>query len=143
MSISLRLFTTYKTSKMSHSLEQTYLQRLQLFKLEIIQLRSSDAKLSFDRYQKHQNNRFIPVMLDEQGLSKTTVELSQFLQHPQKGLDFLLGGPEGFAAAFYEKKFLMMKLSDLTLPMHLARVFLIEQIYRCETLIKGHPYHNA
>lgn len=54
----------------------------------------------------------------------------------------LIGGPDGLDAALREAAHERLRLSDLTLPHALARVLLIEQLYRAWSVNAGHPYHR-
>lgn len=64
------------------------------------------------------------------------------IQHTNSHLCFLIGGPEGLTedtlAACHEQ----WSLSKLTLPHPLARIFLIETLYRSCSIINNHPYHK-
>lgn len=57
-------------------------------------------------------------------------------------LTFVIGGAEGLADAVKERADAVWRLSDLTLPHDLARLVLLEQLYRAETIRVGHPYHR-
>jgi 23S rRNA (pseudouridine1915-N3)-methyltransferase len=54
----------------------------------------------------------------------------------------LIGGPDGLAASLRDKATLRMAFGALTWPHQLARIMLLEQIYRAMTLLSGHPYHR-
>ena len=58
-------------------------------------------------------------------------------------ISFLLGGANGHGAALKARADERWSLSKLTLPHELARLVLLEQLYRAETLRAGHPYHRA
>ncbi len=93
----------------------------------------------------HKNNNIFLILLDERGQSFTTQKLKlQFeeLFDLHKEIILVIGGPDGLADDLKNKANLLMRLSDLTLPHGLAKLLLIEQIYRIFTLIKGHPYHR-
>jgi 23S rRNA (pseudouridine1915-N3)-methyltransferase len=55
---------------------------------------------------------------------------------------FILGGPEGLSAEVLEKADSRLSFGALTLPHELARLVLVEQIYRGLTIVRGHPYHR-
>ncbi len=55
---------------------------------------------------------------------------------------FAIGGDEGLSPAVTGKAALTLSLSKMTLPHRLARVVLLEQLYRAYTLIRGEPYHK-
>jgi 23S rRNA (pseudouridine1915-N3)-methyltransferase len=85
------------------------------------------------------------VVLDERGERCTTPVLAQWLQrwqHDGQDLAFVIGGPDGLDPALRARAHASLRLSDLTLPHALARVLLIEQLYRAWAILSGHPYHR-
>jgi 23S rRNA (pseudouridine1915-N3)-methyltransferase len=56
---------------------------------------------------------------------------------------FFIGGPDGHGAALLDKSDERLSLGAMTLPHGLARVVLLEQLYRAVTILSGHPYHRA
>ncbi len=60
-----------------------------------------------------------------------------------KNLSLLIGGPDGLDGLCLERADARWSLSALTLPHTIARVLLVEQLYRALTLIQGHPYHRS
>lgn len=85
------------------------------------------------------------VVLDERGTSLTTVALAQQLKQWQlQGDDvaFIIGGPDGLDPEFKTQAAQRIRLSDMTLPHAMARVLLIEQIYRAWSVNHSHPYHR-
>lgn len=85
------------------------------------------------------------VALDERGTALTTVALAKHLREWQMGGDdvaLVIGGPDGLDPAFKAAVHLRIRLSDMTLPHALARVLLIEQLYRAWSVNANHPYHR-
>ena len=85
------------------------------------------------------------VALDERGTSLTTLALAKKLQTWQLESDdvaLVIGGPDGLEPAFRQAAHERIRLSDLTLPHAMARVLLIEQLYRAWSINAGHPYHR-
>ena len=85
------------------------------------------------------------ICLDVKGTRYTTEKMSSRLQQllPQgQHISLLIGGPEGLSPACLQRADEKWSLSDLTLPHPLVRVLLAEQLYRCWSVIKGHPYHR-
>ena len=85
------------------------------------------------------------VALDERGTQLTTVALAKHLRDWQMGGDdvaLIIGGPDGLDPAFKAVAHLRIRLSDMTLPHALARVLLIEQLYRAWSVNANHPYHR-
>ena len=85
------------------------------------------------------------VALDERGTSLTTAALAQKLTHWQLESDdvaLVIGGPDGLDPAFKQAAHERIRLSDLTLPLAMVRVLLIEQLYRAWSINAHHPYHR-
>ena len=86
------------------------------------------------------------IALDERGKTFSSSEFAQMLKNAQDDgyphLCFALGGPDGHGSELLSKAALKLSLSKMTLPHGLARVFLIEQLYRSLTIWSGHPYHR-
>ena len=85
------------------------------------------------------------VVLDERGSALTTMALAQRLAQWQLGGDdvaLVIGGPDGLDAAFKQAAHERIRLSDLTLPHAMARVLLVEQLYRAWAINANHPYHR-
>ncbi len=85
------------------------------------------------------------VVLDERGTSLTTKALAARLQNWQLESDdvaLVIGGPDGLEPAFRQAAHERIRLSDMTLPHAMARVLLIEQLYRAWSINANHPYHR-
>lgn len=85
------------------------------------------------------------VVLDERGRELATRELATWLEARRsdgRDLAFVIGGPDGLALAVQARADLTLALSRLTLPHGLARVLLLEQLYRAHSVLAGHPYHR-
>ena len=85
------------------------------------------------------------IALDERGKDQTTQSLATQLAHwRQEGFDitFLIGGADGLDASLKQNAHALWRLSSLTLPHAMARVLLVEQLYRACTILQGHPYHR-
>ena len=85
------------------------------------------------------------IALDEHGKDFTTQDIAiQLKQWREIGKDvvFLIGGANGLDASLKSKETPIWRLSSLTLPHAMARLVLIEQLYRAWTILQGHPYHR-
>ena len=87
------------------------------------------------------------VALDERGVTWSSEELAEYLNqlalHGRSGVAFLVGGPLGLNDALRHSAAEVLSLSSLTLPHELARLMLVEQIYRAGTILRGEPYHRS
>lgn len=88
----------------------------------------------------------ILVLLDEHGREMTSREFSQWLdwklQTVPKRLVLLIGGPYGFSQRIYDVAQQKISLSKMTFSHQMVRLFLVEQLYRACTIIRGEPYHH-
>ncbi|MFO0584885.1 MAG: 23S rRNA (pseudouridine(1915)-N(3))-methyltransferase RlmH [Anaeromyxobacter sp.] len=85
------------------------------------------------------------VLLDERGDEPTSVELARRMEKwlaGGKDLVFVLGGSDGHGAAVVARANEKLALSRMTLAHRLARVVLLEQLYRAFTIVRGEPYHK-
>ncbi len=86
------------------------------------------------------------VALDERGRSMTSREFAQKLAAWQdRGaaeIAFVIGGADGLAEELRERAELVLSLGQMTWPHMLARAMLVEQIYRAQQILAGHPYHR-
>ena len=84
------------------------------------------------------------VLLDSRGKQLSSEELAEFLEREQLNavpLVFAIGGSDGFSEEARRRAGFMLSLGKMTLPHQLARVVLVEQIYRAFTILNHHPYH--
>jgi len=85
------------------------------------------------------------VALDEHGDQLNTKELASFLtklMNEGTNADFVIGGADGLDSEIIKKADKTLSLSKLTYPHSLARVILVEQLYRAQCIIRDHPYHR-
>jgi 23S rRNA (pseudouridine1915-N3)-methyltransferase len=85
------------------------------------------------------------VVCDERGTRLTTQALAERLkawQHDASDVALVMGGADGLDATLKASADETIRLSDLTLPHALARVLLVEALYRAWSLNLGHPYHR-
>ncbi len=85
------------------------------------------------------------VLLDSRGKQLSSEELAKFLGDNQDRnplpLLFAVGSADGFTDQARQAATLVLSLGRMTLAHELARVVLLEQLYRGFTILKGHPYH--
>ena len=88
----------------------------------------------------------VVVALDERGKSCTSVGLSEDIDKwAADGMSttvFIIGGADGLDESIRKKARLVLGFGTLTWPHRLARVMLVEQIYRAWSIQARHPYHR-
>ena len=89
--------------------------------------------------------RPVLVLLDARGRQFTSEEFADLLRDQQdrgtQNLFFAVGPADGFSDRARGSADLVLSFGKMTLAHELARIVLLEQIYRAFTILKGHPYH--
>ncbi|MFA5583498.1 MAG: 23S rRNA (pseudouridine(1915)-N(3))-methyltransferase RlmH [Bacteriovoracaceae bacterium] len=85
------------------------------------------------------------IALSEWGKKMTSTDFANWtadlIERPQKVV-FVIAGAEGFSEQFLKTCQEKISLSALTFPHKFARLLIIEQLYRAQTIRQNHPYHN-
>lgn len=107
-------------------------------------LRKSDEA---ERLLKASESADVRVALHETGRGMTSDAFAAWLAKQRDGgakaAAFIVGGPDGHGEAVLQRATLSLSLGPMTLPHGLARVILVEQLYRAVTILSGHPYHRV
>ncbi len=153
----IRLFTIGRMKARGFQLAQAdYLQRLQHYaNIDLLELKDvptrnrTEAQIQDD--ETRTVLRVLPddaflVALDRRGKQLSSEDLAFFLNKlmgdRRKTVIFAIGGPHGFSEALRQRADLVLSLSAMTFPHELARVMLLEQLYRAFTILKGEKYHK-
>jgi len=86
------------------------------------------------------------IALEVEGERLTTHAVSKKLARLKTSgdnLKFVIGGADGLHESCLLRADERWSLSDLTMTHSLARIVLAEQLYRADTILRGHPYHRA
>ena len=87
------------------------------------------------------------VLMDSRGKEFSSEQFAKFIgDHQDRNplpLIFAIGGADGFSAESRSAAQHVISLGKMTLAHELARVVLLEQIYRAFTILNGHPYHSG
>jgi 23S rRNA (pseudouridine1915-N3)-methyltransferase len=126
------------------SLTNEYLKRLSRYaEVDGISLKDEAALLKL--CARDARPRHTLVLLDGRGQQLSSEELAKFLGDYQDRnplpLLFAVGAADGFTDQASRAATLVFSLGKMTLAHELARVVLLEQLYRAFTILKGHPYH--
>ena len=86
------------------------------------------------------------VVVDPRGKQLVSREFADLLQRQcyddARPLAFVVGGPDGVATSIRDEADMLLGLARMTLPHDMARLLLVEQIYRGFTIIHGLPYNR-
>lgn len=128
------------------SLTAEYLKRLSRFaSCEADELSTENALLKL--LEKGGRTRPVLVLLDSRGRQLTSEEIANFLDyhqsHDTQELLFAVGPADGWSDATRSAAKAVLSFGKITLPHELARVVLLEQLYRGFTILRGHPYHGG
>lgn len=127
------------------SLTEEYLKRLSYYAdVEGIVL-SSEQHLLRLRERTGTRPAHSIVLLDSRGKQLSSEELARFLEDQQnrnpQPLLFAIGGANGFSDEARRSASFVLSLGRMTLAHELARVVVLEQLYRAFSILRGHPYH--
>ena len=143
------------------TLQQRYLQRLQQvgpahgIKTCIVKQINESKQSSAAKRQQEETTKLLSqasdqahlIFLDERGAERTSTKFAQTIktiqQEGTQHISFIIGGPDGHDKQQIKQAHTTWSLSKLTLPHGLARVLLLEQLYRTLTIWADHPYHRA
>ncbi len=114
--------------------QEFYTKRIKPFaELKILEFKDKGRLFkSFDGFK---------VLLDERGELLTSEEFALLLK--RREISFAVGPADGFLEKERQRADFVLSLSKLTLQHDLARILLLEQIYRGLMILRGHPYHRA
>jgi 23S rRNA (pseudouridine1915-N3)-methyltransferase len=129
------------------ALTNEYLKRISRYaEVESVTLKDEAAVLPLTGagQKSRSKDRYKLVLLDSRGKQLSSEELAAFLEREQitsLPLLFAIGGSDGFSEEARRLAGFTLSLGKMTLPHELARVVLLEQIYRAFTILTNHPYH--
>jgi 23S rRNA (pseudouridine1915-N3)-methyltransferase len=127
------------------ALTDDYLRRLSRYAdIEGVGLKDEAAVLTLSAGTRSRAKPAL-VLLDPRGKQLSSEELAEFLSHHRQRnpapLLFAVGPPDGFSDRARQAAARLLSLGRMTIAHELARVVLLEQLYRAFTILKGHPYH--
>ncbi len=135
-------------SSLENKLINDYLKRIP-WKVKVTQLELKD-KLPIDKQKKCEGELLLEaaglgtfiIALDETGSQFSSPEFAKSIEKITQPIAFIIGGAYGLSEEVKSKANLLLSLGRMTMPHILARVILVEQLYRCYTIITKHPYHK-
>ena len=120
---------------------EMYLKRLP--GLEVIEIKDSTQIKEEHTIKEIISKNETLVTLNENGQSFTSKQLAtKLLNSYNQKINFVIGGASGLSPSFNNSASWQLSLSPLTFPHEIARLLLIEQLYRATTITQGSPYHK-
>lgn len=111
-----------------------------------VELKDGDPQLVQERFEKAIEARAFRVALEVDGRALSSQQLADKIETLQTqatpAMSFLIGGSYGLPRELSKGADLQLSLSAMTLPHRLARLLLLEQIYRAFTIIRNEPYSH-
>jgi len=147
-SVKLQIAWIGKTKEASVSaLTAEYLKRIARYlATESHELASETALLELTQIRGGRTTPVV-ILLDARGRQFTSEEFAELLRDQQdrgtQNLFFAVGPADGFSDQARGSADLILSFGKMTLAHELARIVLLEQIYRAFTILKGHPYHTG
>jgi 23S rRNA (pseudouridine1915-N3)-methyltransferase len=87
------------------------------------------------------------IVLDKAGKQlsseKLSENLSKWLEYKGGKICFVIGGPDGVSQSLKARADFLLSFGPMIWPHRLVKVMLLEQIFRAEAILTGHPYHRA
>ncbi len=120
------------------------LYRKRLPGLTIVELRDSHPEKEAEAIVQALRSDEWPVMLMEQGETMGSIAFAERLRElGSRRLAFVIGGADGLTSELKALARWQFSLSPMTYPHELARLLLIEQLFRAHSIQSGSPYHRA
>ena len=105
-----------------------------------------DLETAYDRLKKEHQKADLKVALDRKGRVMSSEDLAAWFEKAMFNsvdlVSFVIGGPYGLADSALADSDQTLSLGAMTIPHQMARLLLVEQVYRAFTIIKGEPYHK-
>lgn len=133
---------------------ETYLKRLK-WKVELKELELKNAKNFSSTELKNAEEALILkalkpesklIILDEKAKQYRSQDFAKLISdsalYGSSNLSFVIGGADGLSPEIIKKAEVKISLSLMTFPHLMVRAILVEQLYRAQTIIEGHPYHR-
>ena len=153
MEISIITICNKKDNNVEDLITKYISQIEKFYKISIINISFQTKKIQKNLYEKEYRKALsiikpgsVLISLDESGSNYNSINFSkkmQFWIEEYSNIYFIIGGPDGLSDEVKNKSGSILSLSKLTFPHQLAKVILIEQLYRSISIMNNHPYHRS
>ncbi|MEB3212999.1 MAG: 23S rRNA (pseudouridine(1915)-N(3))-methyltransferase RlmH [Leptolyngbyaceae bacterium] len=111
--------------------------------LTVIEIKDSNPESEASKILTYVKSGDRLIVLTEEGQSHSSVQLASMVAKADSGsLIFVIGGPDGIAPSLKSQAHHLLSLSAMTFPHELARLMLIEQLYRAKAINQNTNYHR-
>lgn len=140
-----------KTTKEFQEIENNYLKQIKTkISMQIhnhLSYLSKEEQIEKEslQLQKDKSNSEWTVLLDKDGIQLSSEDFTKKLNDwtsSAKIIRFIIGGSYGVSEELKKSSNFILSFSKATFPHQLARIILLEQIYRSETILSGSKYHK-
>jgi 23S rRNA (pseudouridine1915-N3)-methyltransferase len=124
-----------------YELCKEYVKRLR-WPVKIIEVEGRDENREIEKLLKE--NAYV-IAMDERGKTLASADFTKKLEKLRQDgtpVQFVIGGADGLSKSIRSRADLILCFGMQTWPHMLARVMLLEQIYRAQQISNGHPYHR-
>jgi 23S rRNA (pseudouridine1915-N3)-methyltransferase len=112
--------------------------------LEVVELKDSTQAKEADAVRSARKPAERLVLLTEEGRTLDSLSFAEQLgDWASERVALVIGGADGHSSALRQEADALLSLSALTFPHELARLVLMEQLYRASTILQGGPYHRT
>ena len=112
--------------------------------LAVVEIKDSTPAKEADAIRAARKPAERLVLLSEEGRQLSSVGLAELLGGwASERLALVIGGADGHDPTLKQQADVLLSLSELTFPHELARLMLVEQLYRASTILQGGPYHRS
>lgn len=122
-----------------------YLKRLTKYcRIDVSEIKESTEAREGDELLRRVRDDDFVIVLDAHGKQFTSEQFATLLKERtlEKHVVFIVGGHTGLAMPVIKRANTILSLGEMTFTHQIARLLLLEQVYRAFTIIKGEPYHK-
>lgn len=152
MSLTIEILAVHRLKKGPlFDLLQDYAKQIKWgFKIHEIESKYREPKTVFDdenrRLAELINPNAFVVVMDERGNGLRSLDFAKTIgslqDNGERHIQFVIGGADGLSESMRGRANLLLSFGQQTWPHMLARVMLVEQLYRAQQILAGHPYHR-
>ena len=146
VTMKLRIIAVGKVKNRAlQELAQDYLARISHYaKIDVVELKDSDPRQEGRQMLEkiERTGSAFVIALSEEGKEMVSGEFADRLGKINTDIIFLIGGPVGLSKEARKRADTVLSLSRMTFTHEMARVVLLEQVYRAFTILKGEKYHK-